>query len=153
MTSRLRWRFIQLPHQHQLFPEGRARVPRLRLAPPSGSCLFLALPISSQCLLFVASIPRCLHRSFLYSSPLWPLLWLTACFSPVSRPLQEKPDLLRLFQACTSIYYHIFSEPKTLSIIRLVSSEVPPKKEKLLVIEPLNLDYKMCPNSQMLKCV
>lgn len=91
-------------------------------------------------------------RSFLYSSLLWPLLWLTACFSPVSRPLQEKPDLLWLFQACTSVYYHIFSESKVLSVVRLVSSEVPQKKEKLLLIEPLNLDYKMCPNSQMLKC-
>lgn len=91
-------------------------LPRHAFLAPASSWLCSSLrPVSS---VFFASVARCFHRSSLGCALLWPLLWFPACFSPVSQPMQEKLDLLWLFQACSSIYCHIFTESKMLLVMK-----------------------------------
>lgn len=125
VTSSLGQTHMQRPHQHQLCPRVGPVDRWLRPAPPSPAMPFWLLPLpgcAHLCglcpLFFFASVASCFHRSSLGCTLLWPLLWFLACFSPVSQPMQEKLDLLWLFQACSSVYCHIFTESKMLSVMK-----------------------------------
>lgn len=150
---------MQRPHQHQLCPRLGPVDRWLRPAPPSPAMPFWLLPLpgcAHLCglcpLFFLPLLPGAftdlpwavlfcgLFCGFLLAS----LLCLSLCRKNLTCYGCFKPVLQ---------FIAIFSlNLKCYQLWRRIGVWVLQKEEKLLLIEPLNLDCKIYPNSKMLKC-
>lgn len=158
MTSRLGQTHMLCPHQHQLCPRVGPTDRWLCPAPPYLTKPFWPLPLPScahlcsPCPVLMPPLPGAftdlpwtiLFHGLFCGVLLASLLCLSLCRKKLTCYGCLKPVLL--FIAILSLNL------KCYRLLRHVGVWVLQKEEKLLLIEPLNLDCKIYSNFQRLKC-